>query len=243
MNNNRNISIWDDVPVRWQEPEKAAPTEPTPPQPVPAPEEMPAPQPPLPAIPAPAEPQKTEKREEKKKYRKFQRRNEDARENASESTRKAYRAERRGNQKDFLILGLVLLLTACVIGGLLYGSSRIETERVYALIGQGNYSTAYQKLLELAREGENVDDLVYAFSQTCADDSEYKRAVAALELLSAEAEENPEFFRELVRTLISHRKAVRARDVLEYLYAAGGTLSTLADELILEYPELSGTNP
>ena len=88
-----------------------------------------------------------------------------------------------------------------------------------------------------------MDDLVYAFSQTCADNSEYKRAVAALELLSAEAEDNPEFFRELVQTLLSHRKAVRARDVLEYLYAAGGTLDALADELVLEYPELSGATP
>ena len=242
MNDNRNISIWDDIPVRWQEPTEAAPAEPAP-QPAPAPAEIPVPQPPLPAAPEPAEPHKPENREEKKKFRQFQRRNEDARENASESTRKAYQAERRGNRKDFLILGLVLLLTACVIGGLLYGSSRIETERVYALIGQGNYSTAYQKLLELAREGENVDDLVYAFSQTCASDSEYKRAVAALKLLSAKAAENPEFFRELIRTLISHRKTVRAQDVLEYLYAAGGTLGTLADELVLEYPELSEANP
>lgn len=242
MNDNRNISIWDDVPDQWREPEAAAPSEPAP-QPVPAPAETPAPQPPLPVDPAPEEPQKPEKREEKKKFRQFQRRNEDARKNASQSTREAYRVERRGNRKDFLILGLVLLLTACVIGGLLYGSSRIETERVYTLIGQGNYSTAYQKLLELAREGENVDDLVYTFSQTCASDSEYKRAVAALELLSADADENPEFFRDLVRTLISHRKTVRAQDVLEYLYAVGGTLGALADELVLEYPELSGITP
>lgn len=243
MNDNRNISIWDDVPTRWQEPAEAPPAAPEPPRPAPVPEQVPEPPPELPVPPAPAEPEKPEKREEKKKYRQFQRRNEDARENASESTRKAYRVERQGNQKDLLILGLVLLLTACVIGGLLYGSSRIETERVYALIGQGNYSTAYQRLLELAREGENVDDLVYAFSETCAGDSEYKRAVAALELLSAEAAENPEFFRELIQTLISHRKTARARDVLEYLYAAGGTLGALADELILEYPELSVTNP
>ena len=38
-------------------------------------------------------------------------------------------------------------------------------------------------------------------------------------------------------------QTVRAQDVLEYLYAAGGTLGTLADELVLEYPELSEANP
>ena len=239
MNENRGKSIWDDLPEDWKEPQRpeaAGPEEVVLP-PAATQEQPPAPETAAPLPVAGAAPEKPVS--EKKKYKDFVRRNAENRRNASDTTREAYRKEARGNRRDFIILGVVLFLAACVIAVLVIGSSRLSTERVYDLIDQGNYSTAYQSLSELAAEGENIDKLVYAFCEACAEDSEYKRAVAALEYLSPAAENNTAFFESLVDTMLSHRKVNRARDVLEYMYSHGEVLSQLADQLVEKYAQLS----
>lgn len=237
MNENRGRSIWDDLPEDWKQPQLPVQAEPEeaalPPAPVQEePEAAPAPVPDSgQALPRPVS--------EKKKIQEFERRNAEFRRNASDPSREAYRKEERGNRRDFMILGVVLFLAACIIAVLLIASSRLSTERVYHLIDQGNYSTAYQNLSELAAQGENIDQLVYAFCTACADNSEYKRAVAALEYLSPAAQSNTVFFESLVETMISHGKTNRAADVLEYMYGHGETLSQLADRLVEKYSELS----
>lgn len=239
MNEIRGNNIWEDAPDDFKEPQPpvaAAPEEVVlPPAPVQEQPAVPAEAAPLPADPAPP----AKRVSEKKKYREFVRRNDENRRNASDGTRKAYGNEARGNRRDFVILGVVLFLAACVIAVLVMASSRLSTERVYDLIDQGNYSTAYQSLSELAQEGENIDKLVFAFCEACAEDSEYKRAVAALEYLSPAAENNTAFFEGLVDTMLSHRKVNRAWDVLEYMYSHGEVLSRLADQLVETYEELS----
>ena len=239
MNEIRGKSIWDDIPEDWKEPQSPVAE---------APEEAALPPAPvqeqtgeteaaaelLPAGEAPAKPVS-----EKKKYQEFERRNAENRRNASENSQKAYREEEKGNRRDFIILGIVLFLAAGAIAALIIASSRLSTERVYDLIEQGNYSTAYQDLTELAAEGENIDKLVYAFCEACAADSEYKRAVAALEYLSPAAENNTAFFESLVETMLSHGKVNRAGDVLAYMREHGTVLSRLADQLAEKYEELS----
>lgn len=238
MNEINSGSIWEGIPEDWKEPQTAQPAEPeeTIPPPAPVQEETAAA-----ATTDAADSGKVSARpaSRKKEYQEFERRNAESRRNASDSSREAYRQEEQGNRRDFLILGIVLFLIAGIIAALVIASSRLSTERIYALIDQGNYSTAYHKLTELAEAGENIDQLVYVFCETSAADSEYKRAVAALEYLSPAAENNPEFFETLVETMLSHGKINRAEDVLEYMYSHGETLSRLADRLVEKYTQLS----
>lgn len=238
MNEITGNSIWDDLPDDWKEPQLPKTARPEeeevlPPAPVPEPPaEVPMPVPSAAEVPA-------KPVSDKKKYQDFVRRNAENRRNASDTAREAYRVEEKGNRRDFVILGVVLFLVACVIVALVIAASRMSTEQVYDLVEQGNYSTAYRQLSELAEKGENIDQLVYAFCDACAADSEYKRAVAALEYLSPDAENNRAFFEGLVETMLSHGKVNRAMEVLEYMRSHGDELRRLADQLAQQYDELS----
>jgi len=175
------------------------------------------------------------RKKEKKKLREFRRRNRENKDDVPEYTRQAYREEKEKNRRDFLILGIV---GAAVIIGLiicLVLFTENSTQKIYDLVDQGNYSIAYQKIQEAHEDGENVDELVYYFSERCVNDSEYKRAVAVLPLLSSDADRNGAFFSSLIEDLQSHDKANRVREVLDFMYSRGNELKQLADELSKKY--------
>lgn len=237
MNEVNGSNIWDGLPPEWRAP--GPPAAPVPPDSEETEEPMPETDPAeLPEEEAPGS-KKNTRRQEKEKLQEYERQNEENCRNASEFTRNAYRVERQGNRRDFVVLGAVLFLAAGILVALVIGIGRMSTERIYNLIEQGNYSTAYHSLAELAEQGENIDRLVYTFCEACVEDSEYKRAVEALNFLSSEAEENTVFFTCMIESLLSHRKVNRAMDVMEYMYSHGETLSSLADQLKTKYTELS----
>ena len=184
---------------------------------------------------------KAEERKQKKidkaKYVEFEKRSKENKINSSDHAKKAYQEEIKENQHDFIILGIVM--SVIIIGIIIFVIvfTKTSTQHVYDLINQGNYSIAYQEIGELHDKGKNVDSLVFAFAEQCARNSEYKRAVASLEYLSGDAENNKKFFDILINILLSHGKVNRAYEVLDYMQSHGNVLSQYAIELYNKYIE------
>lgn len=180
---------------------------------------------------------RAERKAEKEKYREYERVVKESRINSSEQTREAYLSEKTANRRDYTILGIAGIILFAVIIAVIIISSRTSTQRIYRLIEQGNYATAYQSIKEYHDKGRNVDSLVYEFVNSCISDSEYKRAVAALDFLSSDASKHIDFFSDTIDTLISHGKANRALEVLEYMDRQGGELQEAAYEIYEEHRE------
>lgn len=178
-----------------------------------------------------------QKKIDKAKYAEFEKRSKDNKINSSDHAKKAYQREEKENKHDFMILGIVMSIIVVGIIIFVLVFTKTSTQRVYDLINQGNYSIAYQEIGELHDKDKNVDSLVFAFAEQCARNSEYKRAVASLEYLSSKAETNKEFFDTLIDIMLSHGKANRAYEVLEYMQSHGEVLSQYAIELYNKYSE------
>ena len=154
-----------------------------------------------------------------------------------EYVQKAYQDEKKKNRKDFMILGIVMSAVIAGIAIFVVLFTETSTQQIYQYIDQENYSIAYQNIQELYEKDKNVDALVYDFSIECANHSEYKRAVAALDFLSSDAENNAEFFQSLLEILFNHGKNNRAEQVLDYMHKRGGELSSLADNIYEEHKD------
>ena len=168
----------------------------------------------------------------REKYREFEKRHKENRDNSSKKAREAYQKEKKENRNDFIVLGVAVLLVIAGIAVFVILFTGTSDQKIYDLIDERNYSTAYHSIEERYEKGKNVDSLVYYFADSCVDNEEYKRAVAALDMLSEDAVNHSEFFSELVEKLIAHNKPNRAAEVVEFMYERGGALSEKADELL-----------
>lgn len=180
---------------------------------------------------------KEQKKIDKARYEKYEKKQTESRKNSSEHVKRAYQKEKKENRHDFIILGSIF--AAVIIGIVIFVVifTKTSSQRIYDLIDQGNYNIAYQEIGKWYEQEKNVDSLVYSFAEKCAENSEYKRAVAALEYLSEDAEKNKDFFDTLLGTMLSHGKTNRAYEVLAYMYEHGTVLSTYAVELYDKYAE------
>lgn len=175
-----------------------------------------------------------EKREQRKRLREFEKKSEENRLQGAEHVQKAYQKERDGNRRDFIALAVAsgfVVLGIVIFVFLFTGTGQ---QRVYDLIEDGHYATAYQAIAESHESGKNVDSQIYAFVDSCVGHNEYKRAVAALEFLSEEAGSETDFFTRLVESLREKGKEKRAEEVLRFMDGRGGALAQEAERLRVE---------
>ena len=144
-------------------------------------------------------------------------------------------SDRRGRQKDILIFLLVavFVLASTVVSVLLV--SRQQNSEIHRMIANQQYGNAYQEIRGQFEAGETVDSLIRELVEGCLRDKEYKRAVAAIEMLSEETEENALFLAETVKTLIFAGKQNRAEEVLQQMELHGGIIGSQAEDLKEQY--------
>lgn len=173
-----------------------------------------------------------EQRKREKKYEKITRAN---RQNSSDKASEAYEIEHHGNKKDFVIMGIVLgvAVVAIIICSIVL--MRAPEQKIYNMIDSGSYGAAYQQICDRYERGKNVDDIIYLYVETCINNSEYKRAVAALNMLSDDAGKNTKFFDETVNGFIQHGKSNRVEDVLNILNSRNNDFQKIADNLCKKY--------
>lgn len=175
---------------------------------------------------------KRKKKKSIKEYRKLLDKNKKERANAE-----IYDKAKRKDRHDFLILGLGLIALIGVIAIACLKVSDGSNQRVYSMIDSGSYATAYQEIKDRYEKGKNVDDSVIYFVESCVENSEYKRAVAALGLLSDQAGSREDFFLGLAKSLISHEKENRLEDVFSFMYNRGGSFAKSADQVTKKLAE------
>lgn len=262
MDKRNASSIWDQLPEDWNEKKPPASTDkPEEKQPGDSPKEDPRETPEIPVTPeTPGTPEvivpggktdaenpgpgqtgiiqkpedKPGKKEERRRLREFLKKLRENRKDGPDHVKKAYEEESRKNKRDFLIVGIILAVVILAGIAAMVVFSGNSTQKIYNLVDQRNYSLAYQQIREYHDKGKNVDSAVYYFAERCVNDSEYKRAVAALEYLSPDADD-ADFFADLVERLVAHNKENRAREVLAFMRQHSEALRKAADELAARF--------
>lgn len=180
---------------------------------------------------------KTRKKELKQKEKEYKKKARENKLNSTEKVRKAYTKEKGENKRDFIIFGAVIGVLIIGLTIFVYLFTSTSNQKIYALIESGNYATAYQSICDRYEAGNNVDDIVFDFIDSCVNNSEYKRAIAALDMLSDDAGTNEDFFDNLISSLISHDKENRAEEVFNFLYSQDENFQSLGDTLLEKYAD------
>ena len=111
-----------------------------------------------------------------------------------------------------------------------------ETDQnLQTLIEKKNFVQAYKIIQDGTQSGKNLDVEIMAFVRACEPESEYKRMVAVMRLLSDQIDENESFYRETVQWLYDHDKEEYARQILTDLREKGDTGEKLADSISSDY--------
>ena len=110
-----------------------------------------------------------------------------------------------------------------------------ETESLTDLIEDKDFVQAYRIIQEQTQAGENLDAEIAEFVKACEPESEYKRMIAVMKMLSDNAADNEATYREAVQWLYDHDKEDYARQVLADLRAKGDEGKKLADTIGSEY--------
>ena len=110
-----------------------------------------------------------------------------------------------------------------------------ETESLTDLIEDKDFVQAYRIIQEQTQAGENMDAEIAEFVKACEPESEYKRMIAVMKMLSDNAADNEATYREAVQWLHDHDKEDYARQVLADLRAKGDEGKKLADTIGSEY--------
>lgn len=108
-----------------------------------------------------------------------------------------------------------------------------------ALIEQQDFVLAYKTIQDRSKAGENVDRYIYDFVRECEKELEYKRAVAAIKLLSDDIRENEDFYRETVQWFYDRDKIEFVRQILTDLRNHGSEGENLADIISSEYIDIN----
>lgn len=110
-----------------------------------------------------------------------------------------------------------------------------ETESLTDLIEDKDFVQAYRIIQEQTQAGGNLDAEIAEFVKACEPESEYKRMIAVMKMLSDNAADNEATYREAVQWLYDHDKEDYARQVLADLRAKGDEGKKLADTIGSEY--------
>lgn len=134
-----------------------------------------------------------------------------------------------------MILGIAGLLIVAGIAAFVLLFTQTQNQKIYNMIEAEKYGIAYQGIQEQYDKGKNVDSLVYELVDACLNHAEYKRAVAAMNMLSAESDENTAFYTKVIETLVQHEKTNRAGEVLDMMTNHSEALRNIAQEMKIKY--------
>lgn len=102
------------------------------------------------------------------------------------------------------------------------------------LISQRDFVSSYKLIQDAVQNGENVDKEIQMFVLACEEELEYKRAAAAMKLLSGNVMENETFYIETIQWFSKREQDDLARQILSDLRAKGEEGAKLADSISLE---------
>lgn len=107
------------------------------------------------------------------------------------------------------------------------------------VIEQHEFVLAYKMIQDSVRDGENLDTEIQLFVNACQSEQEYKRAVAAMNLLSENVSDNETFYKDTVQWFYEHDKNDLIRQILVDLRNHGAEGVVLADEISLGYTNIN----
>lgn len=107
------------------------------------------------------------------------------------------------------------------------------------VIEQHEFVLAYKMIQDSVRDGENLDAEIQLFVNACQSEQEYKRAVAAMNLLSENVSDNEAFYRDTVQWFYEHDKEDLIRQIIADLRNHGAEGVVLADEISLGYTNIN----
>lgn len=152
-----------------------------------------------------------------------------------EDTKVIYQKERKANQRDYILLGVLAVLVVAGIGLLFFFLSDSSNEEFYELLDQRKFGVAYSQLEQWHESGKNMDAQVRDYTAACLENSEYRRAVTAQEFLSQAALDDETYYMNMVRVLLYHDQAKRANDLLHFLRKQGGAIEAMAERIYQAY--------
>lgn len=136
---------------------------------------------------------------------------------------------KKGNRKDMVILAAVIVVIAAAIAVGVLVLSNAGNRKIYSLIESESYAVAYKEISELYSNGKNVDSLARTYIDACCDDREYNRVVQAVLLLSEEAFDDIEYFRNILSQMLDSGKYRQADSLAEILYEYENMYTMLED--------------
>ena len=100
--------------------------------------------------------------------------------------------ERTGKKKSYKEINkallrrvcIVLVISVCVMAGLIVWLQNMNYQQVYSYIDSGSYALALSEMQEKYNDGRNIDKVVEDYIESCCDNYEYKRVSQAITLLS-----------------------------------------------------------
>ncbi len=126
-------------------------------------------------------------------------------------------ALKKKNIKDYWLIIVVIIgvIAAVAMGTLML--YKLGNSEIYSLIDSGSYAAAYKEISALHDKGDNVDALVKEYINKCMADSEYKRVVHAIPLLSESTYADAEYYKDILTQMISTGKYKQAESIIQYL--------------------------
>lgn len=115
------------------------------------------------------------------------------------------------------------------------GQNETATSNLQSLIEKRDFVSTYKIIQDSVKNGENMDEDIQSFVYACEEELEYKRAVAAMKLLSDDIIANETFYKETIQWFCSRDKQEFARQIISDLREKGEEGAKLADEISLEY--------
>ena len=111
----------------------------------------------------------------------------------------------------------------------------VQTEPdLQSLIEKHDFVSAYRIIQDSVKNGENMDKEIQAFVYACKEELEYKRATAAMKLLSGDVAANEQFYKETVQWFCSRDQQELTRQIISDLRGKGEEGAKLADAISLE---------
>lgn len=135
-------------------------------------------------------------------------------------------------KKRIPVFCVIFLLIAVIgIAVAVIGLPEDTEQQIYQSIDAGDFKNAYLMIENLYDDEQNVDELVRAFVRACTNPTDYKRAVAAMKLLSDDFDANADFYRETIDSMYQRDKPERAAEILANMKLFGGDIAALAVQI------------
>lgn len=182
---------------------------------------------------------KAEKKEIRQKEKRYRKNIEEFSGQYREKHRKEFQIEQGQNRRDMIVIASTVTVIICLLAVFIVFFSDSGSQKIEALISEGNYAFAFSQIEERYEQGKNVDSLVYSFSESCIRDRKYSNAVEPIRFLSENAQKHCDFFEGLVSELAEHDKISLGKEVIAYMVSQGGSLEETAEKLKKQYAALN----